>query len=138
MVALKKTVVLAALSSAVWLAGALFANAQVMRYQPARPTVSPYLNLFRPNNGVIPNYQSLVRPMLQQQAINQQQQLFNEQQSQSLQQLQLNMQGMQQQQASGSLVPPTGKSSWFARPSSRHQFMNTSRYFSQSGSAGVR
>jgi hypothetical protein len=51
------------------------------RYQPSRPTVSPYLNLFRQNEGPLPNYHSLVRPQLQnienerrQQAINIQQQ----------------------------------------------------------------
>jgi hypothetical protein len=37
-----------------------------------RPTVSPYLNLLRPQGGVgIPNYQSLVRPEMQQRRTNQ-------------------------------------------------------------------
>lgn len=36
-----------------------------------RPTVSPYLNLLRPQGGVgVPNYQSLVRPELQQRRTN--------------------------------------------------------------------
>jgi hypothetical protein len=40
----------------------------------SRPTVSPYLNLLRPQGGVaIPNYQALVRPMLEQERINQNQ-----------------------------------------------------------------
>ena len=43
------------------------------RYQPSRPTISPYLNLFRPNFGAIPNYYAFVRPQLDQQAINLQQ-----------------------------------------------------------------
>ena len=45
---------------------------QTPRYQPSRPTVSPYLNLFRNNTGPLPNYYSLVRPQLYQQSFNQQ------------------------------------------------------------------
>jgi hypothetical protein len=45
---------------------------QAPRYQPSRPTVSPYLNLFRNNTGPLPNYYSLVRPELYQQRFNQQ------------------------------------------------------------------
>ena len=47
---------------------------QSSRYTPSKPTVSPYMNLFRNdnNNNNIPNYQTLVRPQLQQQAVNQQ------------------------------------------------------------------
>ncbi len=40
------------------------------RYQPSRPTVSPYLNLFRRDSGPLPNYHLYVRPILQQQSIN--------------------------------------------------------------------
>ena len=43
------------------------------RYQPARPTISPYLNLYRTQRGPIPNYHLYVRPILQQQQINAQQ-----------------------------------------------------------------
>ena len=35
-----------------------------------RPTVSPYLNLTRPGGVVTPNYQSLVRPQMDQQRVN--------------------------------------------------------------------
>ncbi len=38
----------------------------VPRYTPQRPTVSPYLNLLRNDNGALPNYHSLVRPQLNQ------------------------------------------------------------------------
>ena len=38
------------------------------RYSPERPTVSPYLNLLRNDTGPLPNYYSLVRPQLNQQA----------------------------------------------------------------------
>ena len=42
------------------------------RYEPARPTVSPYLNLLRDDTGTLPNYHGLVRPQLQQQHYNRQ------------------------------------------------------------------
>jgi hypothetical protein len=54
--------------------------------------VSPYLNLLRRDAGPIPNYHTLVRPQLQQQAINQQQQALNLQQQT---QLQTQQQGLQ-------------------------------------------
>ncbi|MCX7396074.1 MAG: hypothetical protein NT138_00175 [Planctomycetales bacterium] len=34
----------------------------IPRYTPQRPTISPYLNLLRNDNGSLPNYFSLVRP----------------------------------------------------------------------------
>ncbi|MHB1033367.1 MAG: hypothetical protein ACYC35_14350 [Pirellulales bacterium] len=42
------------------------------RYQPSRPTVSPYLNLFRNGNSAAMNYQTLVRPQINQENTNQQ------------------------------------------------------------------
>lgn len=50
------------------------------RYQPTRPTVSPYLNLLRPNESAVPNYYSFVRPQLQAQENQQRQQAINVQQ----------------------------------------------------------
>lgn len=38
----------------------------IPRYAPKRPTISPYLNLLRGNEGPLPNYYSLVRPQLDQ------------------------------------------------------------------------
>jgi hypothetical protein len=61
---------------------------QQPRYTPARPTVSPYLNLLRRDAGPVPNYYSLVRPQLQQQAINQQVSTNLLQQEQNIGQLQ--------------------------------------------------
>jgi hypothetical protein len=57
------------------------------RYQPSRPTVSPYLNLLRRDAGPIPNYFSLVRPQLQQLETNQRQQAINLRQQDQLQNL---------------------------------------------------
>jgi hypothetical protein len=61
-----------------------FINRPKLGYNPAaqiyrsatlnRPTVSPYLNLLRPQGlNQVPNYQSLVRPQVQQERTNQQQ-----------------------------------------------------------------
>jgi hypothetical protein len=113
--------------------------AQVRRYEPNRPTVSPYLNLFRNdfNNRALPNYQALVRPLQLQQDINQQQQRLLLQQNRALQQLNTNLQDFEQRAVTGQLVAPTGKGSWFLRPSSRAQFLNTSRFYSQAGTSGV-
>lgn len=52
------------------------------RYQPQRPTVSPYLNLLRNDTGPLPNYYSLVRPQLNQLAFDRQ--MMSESRLQSL------------------------------------------------------
>lgn len=62
--------------------GAESTQAQVNRYSRGsaarariqRPTVSPYLNLYRNDLRGVATYQTLVRPQLQQQAINEVQQ----------------------------------------------------------------
>lgn len=43
---------------------------QIPRYQPDRPTVSPYLNLLRNDTGPLPSYHGLVRPLVNQAAVN--------------------------------------------------------------------
>jgi hypothetical protein len=73
------------------------------RFQPSRPTVSPYLNLFRRDTGPIPNYHLYVRPIQRQQAFNDQQQLLNLQQGMEMQQLQENLIQVQR-----SATGPTG------------------------------
>ena len=55
-------------------------QAPPQRYQPSRPTISPYLNLLRQNESPVPNYYSFVRPQLQTQERYQQQQAINFQQ----------------------------------------------------------
>jgi hypothetical protein len=108
----------------------------VRRYQPSRPTVSPYLNLFRERTGTVPNYYTLVRPFQDQYHTNQLQQQYMRQQNQVIQQLQSEVYGLQQNPASPQ-VAPTGKGGWFIQPGTRNTFMNTSRYYSQSGSVGA-
>lgn len=82
-----------------------------------RPTVSPYLNLLRPQGGVgSPNYQSLVRPQLDQERINQQQR-------QQMQQLQSRVyQGPTSQSSAGApiAIRATGHTT---------QYMNYSAYY---------
>lgn len=70
-----------------------------------RPTVSPYLNLFRPGSAGLPNYQTLVRPELQQLRTN------------SVQQSEISQLRSQvnadQQQAQRRGIPQTGHESRF-------------------------
>jgi hypothetical protein len=99
------------------------------RYQPARPTISPYLNLYRFNAGPLPNYYSLVRPELNQLHFNQQQLAFQAQQTAALQ-------GLQSAQAQqGQAATQTGKNSWFMT-NGRATYMNTNRYFAGSAGSG--
>ena len=85
------------------------------RYEPARPTLSPYLNLFRANAGPIPNYYTFVRPQLEQNVVNQTQQAAIARQGASLQQL---SQGVRQSTDAG--LAPTGTGS---------RFMNLSHFY---------
>jgi hypothetical protein len=123
----------AVLAGVVLASQAVTCEAQYQRrYQPSRPTVSPYLNLFRPNNNVIPNYQSLVRPEQDALRFRQQQLQYDRRQTQQLDQLRTNLQTMQQPAVTSELVAPTGKGAWFNR-SGPSTFQNTSRFYSQSG-----
>jgi hypothetical protein len=56
------------------------------RFQPSRPTISPYLNLLRRDVGPLPNYYSLVRPQLNQIEFDQRQRVINAQQQGQIQQ----------------------------------------------------
>lgn len=105
---------------------------QQRRYQPSRPTVSPYLNLFRFNDSVIPNYQSLVQPEQEALRFRQEQTRFDKQQQQQLGQLQENVRVLKQAPLKTQLVSPTGKSSWFNK-SGGSQFGDTRDYFSRAG-----
>lgn len=76
------------------------------QYRPARPTLSPYMGLLQTNTGPIPNYFSLVRPMMQQQSFNRQ--LSQATRAQSIQIQSLSTQGSQAQPTS-----QTGNASGF-------------------------
>jgi hypothetical protein len=128
---------IAVLASA-WLlvdAGASYGQYQ-RRYEPSRPTVSPYLNLFRFNNSVVPNYQSLVRPEQEALRFQQRQQIYDRQQTQQMNQLRSNVTQLQQAPVARELIAPTGHGAWFQREGGA-SFQNTSGYYSQSGGAGA-
>jgi len=98
-------------------------HAQVARYQPRTPTISPYLNLTRFDNGGLPNYYSLVRPQLQQQRFNSQ-----AQRTVNLQEQQINT--LQAEVKTGATAPAaTGGGSWFMQPAKQARFLDSSRYF---------
>lgn len=82
-----------------------------------RPSVSPYMNLVNNPQGAATNYQSLVRPQLEQSATNQQQRA-------AISQLQRQAPGRSQSSAQGNQK---------LRGTGHHtMFNNTSRYFPQS------
>ncbi len=123
----------AMLAGAFLIAGAGTSHAQYQRrYEPRRPTVSPYLNLFRFNNGVVPNYQSLVQPEQESLRFQQRQQIYNRQQTQQIGQLRSNVTQLQQAPVARELVAPTGHGAWFQREGGA-SFQNTSGYYSRSG-----
>jgi hypothetical protein len=76
------------------------------QYQPAKQPLSPYLNLLQTNFGPVPNYYSLVRPRLAQDAFNQQ--VKANERAQALRIQELSEQETQQQP-----VSRTGKSAGF-------------------------
>lgn len=95
-------------------------QAQVRRYQPARPTVTPYLNLLRTNTSGLPNYYSLVRPQLNQLEFNQQQRALDATQARTLSQLRTEVQES---------LTPTGKGAGFMTVERSGRFMNSAPYF---------
>lgn len=98
--------------------------AQVTRYQPNSPTVSPYLDLTRTNiGGGLPNYYAFVRPKQRQAAINQHTQSELNQQYRSLGRLRRDVEKE---------IPPiasTGTGSWHMHPGSKTSFRNTTQYY---------
>ena len=140
----KSLVVLAIAAGCVVLIDGTTSTAQVLRYKPNTPTVSPYLNLFQNNrngrqfNSALPNYYSLVRPQLQQIQTNQYQQQLIRQQANTIGQLQGNVQSLQKQVQSGQPAVKTGHSSWFENPGQQSTFLNTSHYYSRAGTGQVR
>jgi DNA-binding beta-propeller fold protein YncE len=83
------------------------ADQKVPSYRPATPTLSPYLYLTQPTNGIFPNYQAYVQPLEAQQQANQVQQI-------QISQLQQGQQKLQQQQLyQPGKVAPTGVNAGF-------------------------
>lgn len=90
------------------------------RYQPNKPTLSPYLNYFRLNTGVLPNYQQFVRPQQQLQETLQRQQTEIQMGRRSLKDLS----GKVDERFANPTVSPTGHGA---------TFMNFSHYFPKRG-----
>ena len=105
-------------SSAVW-------GQHLRRYQPASPTISPYVNLTRFNNGTVPNYYSLVRPLQQQRQLNLQEQALRQQQALTLGRVESDL------RLGTTPVVATGTGSRFLINGTRSTFLNTSRYYTQ-------
>jgi hypothetical protein len=91
------------------------------RYRPARPTMSPYLNLLRDNSSTLQNYYSFVRPEQRQRAINREGQATVRQQANALRMVQNDVQLGQ------APIRTTGKGGGHMTGGSR--FMTSSRFF---------
>ena len=120
------------LAIAVGLAGPVYGQArvssQVPRYTPSTPTTSPYLNLLNRNGTPATNYYGLVRPLLNQRAINQAQA-----QTAAVQEQQIKSVKDQQQLFEQPNVKPTGTAAWFKNEGTTSPFQNTnqSHYYGQ-------
>lgn len=125
----RRTVTVGVIAAALWAHARSGDAQQVRRYQPATPTISPYLNLFRFNNGPLPNYYSLVRPQLQQQVINRDNLAIQTQQASNILRLQNDLRMTQEQAArGGGAATPTGKRAWF-QSQGRAGYMTSNSYF---------
>jgi len=122
----KSAVLMVGLSGSVLLAGGNVCDGQqLIRYQPNSPTISPYLNLLRANNGGLPNYYAFVRPQTQQGSFDARETSLRRQQQVRIQQLEREIRETQD------AVLPTGKASWFMIPGTRSVFQDTSQYYPQ-------
>mgnify|MGYP003501423407 CR=1 FL=1 len=121
-----RSIIGALIMAVVWLAsaGAEESHAQVRRYTPNTPTISPYLNLTRNNGGGLPNYYSLVRPQMQQQDFDRQQVAQQQTQGQKIMTLQDEVQAG---------LTPTGKNAGFMNFGTRHRFGDTTGRYPQPG-----
>ena len=124
MLASRNKILLAALLfGSAWATCQSESYGQKARYQPRTPTVSPYLNLTRNNNGSgLPNYYALVRPQLNQQAINQREIALRSQQAGQLMRIESSLQRT-------STASPTGVGSGFMVGGTKSTFLDTSHYY---------
>jgi hypothetical protein len=101
-------------------------TSKVPRYTPQTPTTSPYLNLLNRNGSAATNYYGLVRPLQNQQAV-------NETQSQQVnsQEQQIKSVKDQQELFEQPKVKPTGTAGWFKNEGTTSPFQQTSHYYGQ-------
>lgn len=101
------------------------ATAQYPTYRPARPTFSPYLQLFQVNPGYLPNYHTYVRPNIYQDAVNRQ---LSESISRNQQSIDRQREALQNFSETQLSVQPAG-----SRGTGVHgRFRNYSHYYSRS------
>ena len=119
----RRVLVPACVTAAISLSCLQTSVAQVQRYEPQTPTLSPYLGLTLFNNGGVPNYYAFVRPRLQQRSLNLQQQAFTSQHGEEIQRLQNDVQR--------GVVPvaKTGTGSWFMTPGTRSSYLDTAHFY---------
>lgn len=124
MLASKRTALAVIAWAAICLSPKLSAAQELRRYQPTRPTVSPYLNLGRFNTGGLPNYYTLVRPLNRQRQVNTQAQRVQQQQALALQRLETAVR-------TAPAVPQvsTGTGSRFLTSGSRVSYRDTRQYY---------
>ena len=112
------------IASAVFLT-AFPASAQGRRpyspYQPARPTISPWFNLYRQDGGVLDNYHTFVRPEIQLRNTLRQQEYNISRQGMDIQAMRQNMSGVTRTLG----MRPTGAGSRFMDYSHYYQFQRT-------------
>ena len=101
--------------------GTSVASGQGRRYQPANPTLSPYLNLIQPE-GVLPSYHALVRPLQQHRQLRSDVAAFTRQQA-------LVNRELERAFGQPETIRPTGTGGWFLGAAPDRRFLNTGRFF---------
>jgi hypothetical protein len=101
-------------------------TSQVPRYTPQTPTTSPYLNLLNRNGSAASNYFGLVRPLQNQQAINEAQS-----QTASTQEQQIKNVKDQETAFEQPKVKSTGTAGWFKTEGTTSPYQNASHYYGQ-------
>jgi hypothetical protein len=99
---------------------------QVPRYTPQTPTTSPYLNLLNRNGSTATNYFGLVRPLLNQQSINEAQAQTASSQEQQIRNVKDQQEAFEQPK-----VKPTGTAGWFKTEGATSPYQNGSHYYGQ-------
>ena len=89
-------------------------------FQPARPTISPWFNLYNQEGGALDNYHTFVRPEMRLRNTLRQQQYDINRQGMDIQSMRRNMSGVNRTLG----MRPTGSGS---------MFMNYSHYYNYSG-----
>ena len=112
---LRQTFLMLASVLGVFVAASSASAQYAPRYRPARPTLSPYLNLFRSDAGLLDNYNTFVRPQQQLRETLRRQDLMSQRQGAAL-----NALGQRVTQQQDPALRPTGHQS---------SFMNYSHYY---------